>query len=680
MPTFEVTAPDGKTYHVDAPEGATEQQAIQFVQSQQRASAEPLKVTITPRSNQYTGAAEEGRANQSGLMAGVDTAVRGLARAVPIMDDIAAGGETIIGHGTGDTFGARYSDNLARQRALNAVDDRERPVASYAGQFAGAAALPVGAMAKAATLPAKIAAGSKVGAAYGAASGFGAGTDLQDRAERTAVGGGIGGFAGAVAAPVLAGAEKLVGPVINAGRGLIDPAKEAARRVLAAIQKAAAEGRTLTPEQLATAKAAESPLVMGDVAGERGRALARSSANTSPEGRETLQDVTGARFAEQSQRTASFINRLVGGEADPAKVTSWLQNRARKVNAPLYAKADQEAAQSAPGGLWGEPFAKLAESPTFAAAMRDSLPRGADRAVAAGQKPVKSPFAFDADGKVSLAENEAGDTATPTLAFWDNVKRELDAKVISLSRDGDKAGAGTVKALRSQLLNELDKAAPTYKLARGTAASFFRANDALEAGQNFVGMSKSADLAGARKALANMTSAERALFAHGYASELSATVSRIADNQNVPMRAVFNSTLARDKAVLALGPKRARDLQSFLTVERTMDKLRAALGNSTTARQLAEIGLAGGIGGAAGFIQGDTTTGGVVGTATYLARMLSGKVDRRVAQRVAELLASDDPKLLSQAQDMIANQPNLRNAFDWLDEQLVKIGGTVPQQ
>ena len=34
MPTFDVTAPDGKVYEVNGPEGSTEKDAIRYVQSQ----------------------------------------------------------------------------------------------------------------------------------------------------------------------------------------------------------------------------------------------------------------------------------------------------------------------------------------------------------------------------------------------------------------------------------------------------------------------------------------------------------------------------------------------------------------------------------------------------------------------------------------------------------------------
>jgi hypothetical protein len=43
-----------------------------------------------------------------------------------------------------------------------------------------------------------------------------------------------------------------------------------------------------------------------------------------------------------------------------------------------------------------------------------------------------------------------------------------------------------LKAIHRQLLEELDRRVPEFQNARGTAATFFGASDALEAGQKFV--------------------------------------------------------------------------------------------------------------------------------------------------------------------------------------------------
>jgi hypothetical protein len=669
-----VTAPDGRQYKVNAPDGATDDQIIDFVRSQTGPKEPPKSLEMQN--------AEAGRAKLPAAARYLDTAVRGLGRAFPFMDDAAAFGDTVIGRGEGDSFGQRYQSNLAQERAVNAVDDRDRPVLSYGGQVAGAVGLPVGAAGTATTMMGKIGAGAAIGAGYGAASGFGAGTDLADRGERAAFGAVGGGVMGGLAAPVVAGAKYAFGPIVQAGRGLANPAREAARRVYNTIAKSTAEGRGPSMEVLDMAAKTDAPLVLGDMAGEPGRALARSAANTSPEGREALQEVAQDRFAGQSGRVASFIEGLSGGKFDPAQFTTWLQKRARTRNAPLYNVAYREgetAVANMPDGLWTDDLAKLAQSPTFQKAMLDSVPRGADRAVARGGEPVRAPFVADKEGNIGLAPADAsGKRALPSLEYWDNVKRELDAKIIALNQAGDKAAAADVRGLRSQLLGVLDNIAPTYKKARASAASFFRAEDAMEAGQNFVTMNKSADLAGARKAFSDMTSTERALFSQGYAAELAAQVSKVSDNQNVPVKSIFNSPLAREKAEIALGPKRSQELQTYLTVERTMDRLRTALGNSTTARQLAELSLAGGVGGLATMMDGgDMTTGGAAGLVTFVSRALAGKVDQRVARRVAELLASSDPTELQKAYTIVSSTPGLRSGFDSLDAALAKIGGTV---
>lgn len=679
---YQITGPDGREYRVTAPEGATEAQVLAFVQREVKSPTLPQG---EPAPNPKIAAAEVAAAEKSPFIRSGDSFIRGMGRAIPFFDDAAALFDATVGRGEGDTFGERYKDSLGTRRAGNEVEDRDRPGMSYGGQVAGAAMLPVGPLLKSgASLYSKVKAGAKIGGAYGALQGLGSGDSAKDRFLRGLTGGAVGAGVGAAIPPVVAGAGKIIAPAVNAARGIANPVAEASRRVYDTITKAVREGRGLSNQELATAIKADSPLVLGDVGGEPTRALARSAANTSPEGREVLQEVAGTRFAEQSGRTATFIQNLMGGKFDPAQFTTWLQQRARTRNKPLYDAAEREAdavAARMPDGLWNDDLAKLAQSPTFQKAMLDSVPRGADRAVAQGGQPSKAPFVLDKDGNLTLAPpDKNGSRSLPSLSYWDNVKRELDAKIIALTQDGDKSGAATAKTLRKQLVDLLDSVAPSYKKARASAASYFGAEDALEAGQAFVGMTKSADLVGARKAVAQMTSTERALFAQGYAAELAASVERIGDNANVPTRAVFNNPLARQKMQLALGPQRARELEDFLVIERTMDRLRGALGNSTTARQLAELGLAGGVGVIGSVLTGDVTDGTTAGTATYVARALfgaaRGRIDRKVAQHVAEMLASNDPQLLQKAYTIIRSSPALQQTMDSLDTMLAKVSGT----
>ena len=66
-------------------------------------------------------------------------------------------------------------------------------------------------------------------------------------------------------------------------------------------------------EAAAAGHAAGIPRVAADEGGELTMALARSSANQSPEAREALTEAARDRFAGQSQRGAQFIRNLTGG-------------------------------------------------------------------------------------------------------------------------------------------------------------------------------------------------------------------------------------------------------------------------------------------------------------------------------------------------------------------------------
>ena len=142
----------------------------------------------------------------------LDTAARGIARAVPFMDDIAATGDYMTGL-AGPGIGLApmdYREALVRQRAMNRVDDTQRPVTSIGGQVLGSVAIPIGAANN-------LGQAVKIGAGLGAAYGFGAGggTDggaLEEAGSR--IGHAIGG---ALLGGALGGAGNVIfSPVANA--------------------------------------------------------------------------------------------------------------------------------------------------------------------------------------------------------------------------------------------------------------------------------------------------------------------------------------------------------------------------------------------------------------------------------------------------------------------------------
>ena len=97
------------------------------------------------------------------------------------------------------------------------------------------------------------------------------------------------------------------------------------------------------------------------------------------------------------------------------------------------------------------------------------------------------------------------------------------------------------------------------------------------------------------------------------------------------------------------------------------------MGNSTTARQLVQMGLAG-TGG--GFLAShgnpvsdpiNFLTGALTGVAaTHGVSRITGSVNQRLARQIAEMLVSDDPAVIHNALEQVAHTPamlqNLRRA------------------
>jgi hypothetical protein len=211
-----------------------------------------------------------------------------------------------------------------------------------------------------------------------------------------------------------------------------------------------------------------------------------------------------------------------------------LQAAAKAANRPAYAKAFAEGAN----GIWNNDLAGLMQAPAVQDAVRGAIKTGANRDVADGFRPVKAPFSVGQDGTIAPRVNSDGSSAIPSLQFWDGVKRNLDDTVGRLMRSGEKSAAGDAIALRSQLVDALDAASPSYAKARGTAAQFFGGQDAVEAGAKFVADRRpNAEVA---RAISKMSPPEKQLFAHGFASALADKIERVPDRRSV-LDSIFNS-------------------------------------------------------------------------------------------------------------------------------------------
>ena len=559
---------------------------------------------------------------------------------------------------------AAYDAATTRERAETKAAEDQHPVASIAGNVAGAIALPVGAAANAATLPGRMATGAAIGAGLGGLSGIGEGSGAVDSVARgltgAAVGGALGSAAPAVIEGVIRGGRAIAQPIANTVRGIRNPEDEAARRVATSIQRDMQADPTaasrLTPQEFAASRQQGGPATIMDLGGETTRALARSAANTSPEGRAALSRTINDRFEGQSDRVTGWLRHTFHFPDANAQAQA-LTDVAKSVNRPAYAKAYAEGR----AGIWDDQLSELSQAPVVQDAVSAALKQAQNKS-ASGSLTAATPERWVNNGK-------------PTLEFWDLVKRQIDQDINVAKRAGKNEDVGTLTEVKNVIVSKLDSAVPSYAKARAGAAHFFDAQDALEAGKNYV--TKNVPNSDVRRALSHMTPTERQLFQDGFVSEYIANLNKIGDRRSV-LNKIAESPAAREKLTVALGRDKTAELEAGLRVEGIMDLARNAVqGNSTTARQLAELGLAGGAYGFSGGGMNPLSDPGAVMNAALAYGALKGKnkINENVSRKVAEMLTSSDPAKLLQGIRVVTRNQNLFNSLRAADKGLARVGG-----
>jgi hypothetical protein len=371
----------------------------------------------------------------------------------------------------------------------------------------------------------------------------------------------------------------------------------------------------------------------------------RRVANVSPAAHTAISNVTEPRFEGQTDRAINFLKAAFNNPQDATKTISDLKQQARVVNGVNYKSA--WGTQKNPVTVNAPGLQKLMQSDFMQEVYGEAVKRWNTLQLA---------------GKTSVPQSHGG---VMTLQFWDQMKRVLDDKI-------DQASPEMAMALRSvkeQMVGYLEKASPKYKAAKGAAADFFKAGDAVEAGQAVVhGKWTPAEIAEATK---KMKQAELAQFQGGFLSDYLKELSFVRDRRSV-LGHLMNSPGEREKIKAVLGQKGADNFEAFLAVEEMMDKARTALGNSTTVRQaldvqrgasgLADVPLPAAVGAAAAYATGNWKTA-IVGAIMYGARRAQRAVDEDVAARVADMLLSKDPAVYAKGMREVYKSEPLRSSI-----------------
>lgn len=589
-----------------------------------------------------------------------------------------------------DTLKETYQKERDAVREANKRAEQAHPNYYFGGELAGGVALPFGAAIKTAKTASSIAQplarktlaeatkeGAKFGAKYGSATSLGAAEgDPLDQAIQTGVGTVIGGGAGAIIPTIVKGASVLAEPILKNTRAIVQPKAEGTRRVAEAfdVDKEASDAvkRTIvkTPKQRAVEKRAQELIDQGlaggdmrlvDVGGENVRALARSAANNSPSAREILSASADQTFTSQADRFYNFVRSKMSLPGNAAETKDTLQQKMRQVMRPLY----KTAYDAGDKPLWTPTLERLAGSPMVRKAMERASESGKDRAIAEGFGGFNTRVQLAPDGvELKFVKGREGVPTYPNLQFWDYVKQELDEISTESSRQGSNKTSATAKEIAYKLRGELDKLVPEYAPARGVAANYFGADNALEAGEKFAKSTRFLPTNEATKLFNKMSPLEKQMFQEGYFSSLLENIHVVSDRHNLVNR-FANSPAARKQLELVFGKDKALDVEAFLHIENLQDLMRKALGNSKTAQYLQEMAL-GGTGGFAlsggDFGNPKSTIYAALGALLLPAGSKAKNVMlQKMATHVAELLSSKDPRLVMRALNITRNNPTMMN-------------------
>jgi hypothetical protein len=566
-----------------------------------------------------------------------------------------------------------FSDTYKEMRGRQEQAMEDHPYAALAGQLAGTtgalspiAATRLGGRALGVTggnLLGRMAASGGTNAAISAADSAVRGGSPGQTVVGGIVGGGIGAAIPGIGAGVNALGRYAGGRAAGAVNAIRNPAREASRRVGLAMERDATANPTaiMGAADEAAARSANIPLMNVDRGGETVRALARSVANQSPEARATMDNMASDRFAGQGGRAVDFVKRLTGGNVDDLGFQQAVRDTARHFNKPAYERAfSNPAAQQ----MFSPELQELMQSPAMQRAATGATTRSANRSAVEGFKAVDNPFHRAPDGSMKLRRTADGKLVAPTLRFWDQVKRNLDSEIGKAQRAGDNTYAGDLMGLKTKLVSTLDSTVPEYKAARQGAASFFQADDAIDAGRKFANSPRS--IPEAKQAFAKFSKTEKDGFATGYASELIDRIKASGDRTNV-INSTFKSPASREQMGMVFGPQKMKEIEAYVRAEDIADRLRGALGNSTTVRQLVELG----IGGGGGYLATGDWKGGVAGAALARGgRWAGNQMEARVMKQMASILTSDSPGALNAAVGLAKSNPQYMRALERLGDLL----------
>lgn len=379
------------------------------------------------------------------------------------------------------------------------------------------------------------------------------------------------------------GASTVAGKLYNGVKALAFSTKTAQNELVDMIASDIRRGVSpMTMQQFEEAQARGVPVTALDLAGPETRKRIGISAEKTPGAQEAAADYNAflnQRTAETGQRVSGAIESVIGHPVNVTALSDAVEQAGKDVRNSIYEITRAEpAAQSIPNSLIGM---DLISRPAIQDAMRQAIetaknnprwniipPKVVPGTPAREAQAVYGPSGFREYPAVPAGPSQV---TNGNLAFWDQVKRELDSKWTNASAQRNTTEASTFLANKNDLVKKLDDTVKSYKETRDLASETFHAATAPEAGYNFLTKMDAFKRGDAVKAFNSYTPEQKELFAIGAAHRIGEMASTPGELSKLAKNLTEDKNF-RSMVAMSLGPQRFEQIYGTLLSENVLSK------------------------------------------------------------------------------------------------------------
>lgn len=481
--------------------------------------------------------------------------------------------------------------------------------------------------------------------------------------------------------------------ISNAIRATMLPggAQDELAKALAADLRAGTEGMNLG--QLREAMDRGIPVTVYDMAGPQTRKVLQRFTAVSDEAAERGRAITeklNARTMESAGRTENVLQTVAGGSSLNAPAIEAAERLANKNSRDmLYGVLRQEpAAQSIPTALFGD----VLKRPVVQTAMKEAEKSALNNPDFHIVVPTRKPGVPGTESTIKQTDRGLteipGTPAVPeqvthgNLAYWDQVKRELDSIISVNERAGNKQEVASALSAKQAIVAKLDDLVKTYKGTRDAAAETFDADNAIRAGSKFFRTSDQFKRSEIAKKMEGFSEENKELFRLGVLSEIN---NKIQNNQLHLLARDFQKPQFVERMALALGPERMNAVRGHVMSENLTNNV-ARLKIMAEVDPFSQATRAAGVGAAlpvslegitsllynAPFFGSNKLLGAAVvtGAASAGGKLALSRMERATAERVLQLANSGNPKDIERLGQLATSYPLINQVFNKLNTAL----------